>query len=83
MKKILIEISSPAAGLAYDMFVPNTLRLGELAHLASEVFSRMSNGTYICSGTAIICRAESGEVLKPSETVKESEIKHGTKLLLF
>ena len=83
MKKILIEIASPAAGLTYDMFVPDTLQIGELARLACEVFRRMSNGLYSGSAPPILCNAEDGSSLESSGTVRSSRIRNGTRLILF
>ncbi len=83
MKKILIEITSPAAGLTYDMFVPDTMQIGELSMLAGEVFRKQSNGMYNRSNTLLLCTADDGQVLEPSETIKSKRILHGTRLILF
>ena len=83
MKKILIEIASPAAGLTYDMFVPDTLQIGELARLVCEVFRKMSDGMYNGSEPPMLCTAADGNVLEPSGTVKSSGIGNGARLILF
>lgn len=47
MNKVLIEVTSPAAGQIFDMFVPDTLQIGEMISLISNVFAQTSNGTFL------------------------------------
>ena len=83
MKKVLVEVTSPAAGLTYDMFVPSTLRIGEMVSLISNLFAQTSNGMYVRSEPAVLCERKSGYVYDFRHTVQEADIRNGTKLILF
>lgn len=83
MTKVLIEVTSPAAGETFDMFVPETMHIGEVALLVSGLFDNISQGTYKKTNSPILCEKISGSVYDPNKTVKESGILNGTKFLLF
>lgn len=83
MQKILVEVSSPAAGLTYDMFVPDIMQIGEFASLATSLFIQLSGGTFTCKRSVIVSERKSGRVYDPNLTVKEAQIKNGTKLIIF
>lgn len=83
MNKILIEVTSPAAGQTYDMFVPDTLQIGEMIMLIGNVFAQTSNGTYAKTSTPVLCEKKTGFVFDWNKTVGDSNIRNGSKLLLF
>ena len=83
MNKILVEITSPAAGLTYDMFVPDSLQIGEMIPLVSNIFSQTSGGTYSATQPNILCDYITGVVYDLNKTVKEANITNGSKLILF
>ena len=83
MNKILVEITSPAAGLTYDMFVPDTLQIGEMIPLISDVFSQTSGGTYSTTEPSVLCDYKTGFAFDLNKTVKEANITNGSKLIIF
>lgn len=83
MNKLLIEVTSPAAGQSYDMLVPENMQIGEFASLVSGVFSGTSSGIYQYTGSFVVSEKHTGNVLNPNNTMKESNIRNGTKLILF
>ncbi len=83
MNRVLIEVTSPAAGQTYDMFVPDTLQIGEMISLISNVFAQTSSGTYYRTNTMVLSEKKSGYVYELNKTLKESNIRNGSKLLLF
>lgn len=83
MNKVLIEVTSPAASQSYDMLVPENMQVGEFASLVSGVFSGTSNGIYQYTGSSVVSERDTGFVLDPNKTIRESNIRNGTKLLLF
>jgi len=83
MQKILVEVSSPAAGKTYDMFVPDTMQIGEFASLAASLFTQLSDGTFSCSRTVTVSEKKTGRTYDHNMTVKESNIQNGTKIIIF
>jgi len=84
MNKVLIEVSSPAAGKTFDMFVPDSLQIGEFASLTSGLFEKLSDGTFSCSTRlATVSEKKTGHVFDYNLTVKDAKIKNGTKIIIY
>lgn len=83
MSKVLIEVKLPAAGLCYDLFVPDSMQIGTLTALAASVFSRLSGGVYTAGGQAVLCEQKTGRQYDVNARVYETDIRNGTKLLLY
>ena len=83
MQKILVEVSSPAAGKTYDMFVPDSMQIGEFASLAASLFTQLSDGTFSCSRMVTVSEKKSGRTYDYNKTDKESNIQNGTKIIIF
>ena len=83
MNNVLIEVTSPAAGQTYDMFVPDTLQIGEIIQLISNVFAQTSNGTYTKTSPMVLSEKKTGFIFDLNKTVRDSNIRNGSKLLLF
>lgn len=83
MNKVLIEVTSPAAGQTFDMFVPDTLQIGEMISLIGNVFAKTSNGAYSKTSSMVLSEKRTGYVFDLNKTIKDSNIRNGSKLLLF
>lgn len=83
MKKYLVEIRLPAADISYDMFIPDSMQIGILTQLVSTAFTKLSNGIYQDSVQAVLCQQNSGQRYDPNQRVRDTDIRNGTKLLLF
>lgn len=83
MDKILVEISVPAIGKSFDVFIPQFSKMSEIVALVSKSLGDLSNGKYKPDSTAIICDAKSGKIYNINATVYELELKNGSKLMLI
>lgn len=83
MKKILVEITSPAAGQTYDMFIPDSMQIGEISRLVGGLFTQVSNGTFCCTGLPLVSDKKTGMIYDLNKTVKESNIHNGAKILIY
>ena len=83
MEKLLVEITSPAANLTYDMLLPRNIRIGAATGLIASVLSRLSNGMYEYAGAAVLCEKDTGEEFDPNLLVRDAGIRNGTKLLIY
>ena len=85
MEKVLVEIFVPAANRSFDVFIPQTSKMNEVVILVSKTLSNLSNGKYRseADASAILCDAESGNILNINSSVYELKIKNGSKLMLI
>lgn len=83
MNKVLIEVKLPAAELSYDIFVPDSMQIGTLTALTAAVFSRLSGGVYTAGEQAVLCEQRTGEQYDVNARIFETDIRNGTKLLLY
>ena len=83
MEKILVEIKVPAASAKYDVFIPKTLKMYDIIRIVSKMMSELTKGKYQYDPFAVICDAESGNILDINLYVYESGLKNGSKLILM
>lgn len=83
MKKILIEVKLPAAGLTYDLSIPDSMQVGMLTQLTASVFAKLSNGVYMATSDSILCEQQTGKLYDVNARIYETDIRNGTKLFLF
>ena len=83
MDKLIIEIHSPAANLVHDIFVPGNMQIGEITQLIGKLFAQLSGGTFFFTGNCILSEKESGSVLDPNKIVKHTNLRNGSKLVLY
>ena len=62
MDKVLVEISVPAAGRSFDVFIPQTSKMSEVVMLVSKSLAELSAGKFKPDNSTILCDAESGKI---------------------
>lgn len=80
--KVLVEISVPAAGGKYDVFIPLDSRMSEVVRLVASAMSELSQGRYKATEQAVLLDAESGTIFRSDMMVEELGIKNGSRLVL-
>ena len=83
MEKYLIEIALPAAGIKYDMLVPELMQVGTLTSLAASVLSKLSKGMYTASPYSVLCERGSGMQFDRTLRLRDTPIRNGTRLILY
>lgn len=83
MNKILIEVRLPAAGISYDLAVPDTMQIGTMTQLVAAVFTKLSNGVYYATPEAILCEQKTGKEYDMNLRIYETDIRNGTKFYLY
>lgn len=83
MKKILIEVSMPAAAKTFDMFVPEDMLIGEFALLAETFFEQTSEGLFRKTAPAVVLGKNDGSIYPYDRMFRETNIRSGTKLYLI
>ena len=81
--KILVEVLVPASGEKYDVFIPLTVRMGEVVQLVTTAVNDLSAGKYKATENAILCSAETGFAYDVNAIVAELNIQNGARLMLI
>ena len=81
--KVLVEISVPASGDKFDVFIPLDSKMSEVLKLVSAALSDLSGGRYNASGEAVLCDAKTGIIFNINLEVAELGIKNGSQLMLI
>lgn len=83
MNKILVEFHIPAAGLAFDAYLPVHMYIGEVLPLLAAAAQELSLGAYITSGEEVLCDMESGVCFDVNRRIRDSGLKNGSKLFII
>ncbi len=81
--KALVEISVPAAGEKFDVFIPLESRMSEVLKLVSAALSDLSEGRYKASSETVLCDANTGIIFNINMEVAELGIRNGSQLMLI
>ena len=81
--KILAEVSVPASGDKFDVFIPLTIRMGEATQLVSAAISELTAGRYKPTDDTILCNADTGHVYDVNAVVAELHLQNGIRLMLI
>lgn len=82
-EKILVMIYVPTLEQEYDMYIPIVKKIGVVKKLIMDVIEEASEGNFINDGCKFLYDKITGEKLNENEFVKNSNIKNGSKLILY
>ncbi len=82
MDRILVEILLPAAGRAFDVFIPAHSPLGEVAALAARALSSLARGCFLPDGQAMLFDADSGRALDAGKSAAQLGLSNGKQLII-
>ena len=83
MDKVLVEVFLPAAGVSYDVYIPQSSRMSEVLGLVSKVIEDLSKGKYKITAESVLCDRNAGIIFNINLSVAELGIKNGSKLMLI
>lgn len=81
--KALVEITVPASGMKFDVFIPLESRMSEVLKLVSATISDLTEGKYKATNDAVLCDAQTGIIYNINMEIAELGIKNGSHLLLI
>ena len=81
--KALVEISVPASGMKFDVFIPVESRMSEVLKLVSSAISDLTEGKYKATDDAVLCDAQTGIIYNINMEIAELGIKNGSHLMLI
>ena len=83
MNKVLVEISVPAAGDKFDIFIPLDIKFGDVLEMVSLAVMELTEGKFNPDKDTILCDAVTGEILDVNIEGAEQGLKNGSRLMLI
>lgn len=83
MIEYVVQITLLAENLTYDFYVPESMQIGVLSQLCGQAFSQLTNNRYIPAQQPILYDQSAGTVLDPNLIVYQTDVRNGSKLLLY
>lgn len=81
--KILIQLIIPDIDEHFDLFIPINKRIGNIIILLNKSVSELTNGAYVGSNTNSLYNKITGEKYGVNDLVRNTNIRHGTSLVLM
>lgn len=81
--KILVELIVPEVETSYNVFLPINRKIGNVIVLLSRAVSELTGGVYAVSNKANLYDAITGNVYNMDATVLDTDIRNGSKIVLF
>ncbi len=80
--KILVELIVPEIEMSYDIYIPINKKIGTIINLLQKSIFELSDGDYVPTKTALLY-SDNGERYDINSYVKDTSIKHGTRIILM
>lgn len=80
--KVLIKLYVPEIDETYEMFIPINKTIGEISFLLCKLINNISKVYPIRNNTRLVNRV-TGEIYDRNITVRESNIRNGSQLIIF
>lgn len=83
MEEVLVSIKCPAISKTYDVYIPQSLKVGEVAKLLGRGMEELSERQYVSSGHELLCLAGESILMKQELLVRDYKLQNGDELFLF
>lgn len=81
--KILIELSIPLIEKTYDLYIPINKKIGTVKKLIEEGLIELTDNAYIVKEDSNFYSMETGDVYDVNKTVRETDLKNGSRIILI
>lgn len=81
--KILIRLYVPLIEKSYDLFIPINKKIGTVKTLVEEGINELNEGSYERSDETNFYSKETGNIYDVNMTVRDSDLKNGSKIILI
>lgn len=81
--KILVVVYVPLIEKEFNIYIPNAKKVGTIKNLIIKIVEESSDGTFLNDGCKELYDKLTGEQIDDNQFVKYSNIKNGTKLILY
>ena len=81
--KILIEIEIPSIEKKYDVFIPINKKVGTIKRLLEQALIELTDKAYQITEDANFYSKEDGEMYNVNHTVRDTNLKNGSRIILI
>ena len=81
--KILIELSIPLIEKNYDLYIKKKKKVGTVKKLIEEGLLDLTDNDYIIKEESNFYSKETGEVYDVNKTIRETDLKNGSRIILI
>ena len=79
----MTEVSVPAIGKSYDVFLPGSITVSQAVQMLNNIFAGLNEEYFKDSSQIMLCDKDNGVIYNPEELIRETRITNGSKLLLI
>lgn len=81
--KVLIELYIPLIEKSYDLYIPINKKIGTVKKLIEEGLIELTDNAYKKSEAANLFSKETGKIYNVNDTVRDTDLKNGSKIILI
>lgn len=81
--KLLVIVHVPLIEREFDIYIPTVKKVGVVKNLIIKIVEDASDGIFVNDGCKSLYDKLTGEKIDDNQFVRNSEIKNGTKLVLY
>lgn len=81
--KILIELDIPLIEKSYDLYIPINKKIGTLKKLIEEALVELTDNAYIIKNETNFYSKETGQIYDVNQTVRDTDLKNGSRIILI
>ncbi len=81
--KILVELYIPLIEKNYDLYIPINKKVGTVKKLIEEGLLDLTDHDYIIKEDSNFYSKETGEIYDVNKTIRETDLKNGSRIILI
>ncbi len=81
--KILIELEIPLIEKKYDLFIPINKKIGTIKKLIEQALIELTDGAYVMAEDTNFYSKEQGIIYDINKTVRDTDLKNGSRVILL
>ena len=81
--KILIELEIPLIEKKYDLFIPINKKVGTIKNLIENALNELIDNEYEIREDTNLYSKDTGEIYDVNKTVKDTDLKNGSRVILL
>ena len=81
--KILIELEIPLIEKKYDLFIPINKKIGTIKRLIENALVDLTDNAYVPRDDSNFYSKETGQIFDVNKTVKDTELRNGSRIILL
>ena len=81
--KILVELDVPIIEKSFDLYIPINKKIGTIKKLIEEELVDLTEKSYNISESTNLYSKDTGEIYEVNKTVRDTDLKNGSRIILM